>query len=184
MQFISAGNFFEIRTILDKDTTRKLLEKKVAKNEGFNLFSSNVFGGRVEQDSFEIQELWGFFGLLNPTFYGSFEETDEGTVIKVKASGGLARQNRVTYWVGSGATLVIAVSRLLYHDYRGVWAFLALSVLSACFAFGMGRIYGERLRAGKEKLISLFESAERKGPGGHREQLQKQFFDKLGEPKR
>ena len=122
-----------------------------------------------------------FFRLLNPTFYGSFEGTEAGTVIKVKASGGLARQNSITYWIASGATLIIAASRLYYADYRGTGAFLAFSALSACFAIGMGRIYAERLRAGKLKLISLFEAAERRSLGGNREQLEKKFFKELGE---
>jgi len=179
---ILAKDSFEIRTSFDKGNARQILEEKVAKGEGFSLFGVNVFAGRVDQDSFEIDESWGFFRLLNPTFYGSFKETDEGTMIKVKASVGLARQNHITYWAVSGATLIVATSRLFYHDYRGVGAFLALSALSACFAIGIGRIYDERLTVGREKLISLFESAEKKDRGAHREELQKRFLDRLDEP--
>ena len=68
MQFITAGNAFEIRTSLDRDAARKALEEKVSKNEGFNLFSSNVFAGRVGEGSFEIEELWGFFPPVEPHF--------------------------------------------------------------------------------------------------------------------
>jgi hypothetical protein len=184
MQFISAGNSFEIKSSLDKDTVSKILGEKVAKDEGFSLMGANVFVGRVDQDGFEIGESWGFFRLFNPTYYGTFVETNEGVVIKVKASGGLAQQNRITYWVVSGVMLIISASRWFRHDYKLGAGFLVFSTVSACFAFGMGRIYDERLRAGKEKLISLFALAERKSPGGHREQLQKQFFDKLSEPRR
>ena len=157
--FILGDLLFDVETNLERDNLQKILDKKVQKSGIIPpLFPSGSFLGEVFSSGFDIQEPVWFLPAWTPKYHGTFEETDHGVVVKVRASNDGVMLNALGGGLASIGSLIAVCVNLYHRDYQTTGIALLGSVVFGAGTAALLRFYCRKLFAGKEKLISILQS--------------------------